>query len=343
MDGTGYDVLLHAIKAIKADHVVVVQEERLVAYIKRDCPGITVHQLKRGGGVRGGGGQCARAHTRTRTHTHAPQVVQRSRAVRRHARSARVRSYFYGPAVPTDLRPALSPALLPVDFADLQLLRLRHHELNAEMLPIGSKSTLSGVRVEDVVAGPDLQYSVVALLHCESREEAAAASVVGFLHMCVCGGRRARAHVLTRAPAPTWTWRSSGSRCWRPAPARCRGKWRWWAASGGWKSEQSECRDQRPKTQTRPKHEATGSLAMASDKADDKGEQRANGRPLRACDAPRARGGGAAAGVTLPPLTNLPAVVPAPRKPAFGVPCLIIALYALLTVGAAMFAARQAQ
>lgn len=148
IDGVGYDLLLDTVKALAADVVVVMGNDRLFARMVEDCgalrfpvkppaPGAAAGTSTSAAAASATAGGAASAGTGTAVTLSEPMknvtvirlqrsggVVERSRDARRDARSSRVRSYFYGPYRGPGVPPMLSPVVLTVAWDECTIVRV---------------------------------------------------------------------------------------------------------------------------------------------------------------------------------------------------------------------------
>lgn len=145
IDGVGYDLLLDTVKALAADIVVVMGNDRLFARLVEDCgslrfpvkpaaPGASAASASSAAGAGSSGSASAASTTVTLSEPmknvtvirlqRSGGVVERSREARRDARSGRVRSYFYGPYRGPGVPPILSPVALTVPWDEVTIVRV---------------------------------------------------------------------------------------------------------------------------------------------------------------------------------------------------------------------------
>jgi len=169
VEGAGYELLLDAIRAFCADVVVVMGHDKTFANLKAD--------LAREGGAAGG----AAAVELIRL-ARSGGAVERSRDVRKGARSGRVKAYFYGPERGGGLPPLLSPELITVPFDDVAVLRVGGAASDAGLVPIGKASALDPLRTAPAPMTPaTLMNQVLAVSFAATEKAVPHSHVAGFV------------------------------------------------------------------------------------------------------------------------------------------------------------------
>ena len=197
VDGGGYDVLLEAVRAFRADVVLVLGSDKLFARLSEDVKALRFAAMPAPADA---GAQALTAvASSTAPAPGAPGqltaviavvklprsggVAERSREARQAARKARVHEYFYGPLRGPGLPPALSPHSTTVGFDDVSIVRVGGVTSEAGLLPIGRASTLDPLRVTAVVPGPALLNHVLAVSFAGSEAAVPHTNVAGFVHV----------------------------------------------------------------------------------------------------------------------------------------------------------------
>ncbi|KAL1352476.1 hypothetical protein AAHE18_06G169400 [Arachis hypogaea] len=158
IEGVGYDLLLHAIRTLKANVVLVLGQEKLYSMLRdvlKGEPKVDVVKLQRSGGV-----------------------VSRNVKVRQKARSFRIREYFYG------LLNDLSPHSNIANFSDLCVYRIGGGpQAPRSALPIGAEPVADPTRVVPVNINRDLLHMVLAVSFAKEPEEIISSNVAGFIYV----------------------------------------------------------------------------------------------------------------------------------------------------------------
>eukprot|EP00887_Chlorella_sp_A99_P003151 scaffold9.g3151.t1 len=158
VEDLGYELLLHTIRTLKVDVVLVVGSERLHSQLAGDMrskKGISVVKLARSGGV-----------------------VTRPKELRQATRKARVEEYFYG--VGKQLAPASQTARLE----DVEVYRVGGGpRAPSSALPIGATSVADPLRLSRLGNPQELLYTLVAVSHAPEPELLLSANVAGFIYV----------------------------------------------------------------------------------------------------------------------------------------------------------------
>jgi polyribonucleotide 5'-hydroxyl-kinase len=175
VDGLGYDLLLYAVKAFRADIVVILDHEKLFHYLRADLadrPEIDVQLLPKSGGV-----------------------VTRSSELRRKTRLSCIREYFYGPAG------ELCPHSMVISMPDVRIFRIGGAPAApSSALPIGQAPQYDPLCAVEVLPSQDLTYSLAAVVYCSDPSELLRASVAGFLYISKVDLDRRTLTVLSPCP-----------------------------------------------------------------------------------------------------------------------------------------------
>jgi polyribonucleotide 5'-hydroxyl-kinase len=176
VDGTeGLDLVVAGITAVRADIVLVLGGERLFASIRSRLTDsrTEVVLLSKSGGV-----------------------VSRDNTIRQHARSRRIKEYFYGP----DNR--LNPFSTVIDFASVTVMQIAGQAavVPDSVLPIGFESTLDPLKPNKVSLSRDLLHALLGVSQAEVEDEVLCKPVYGFVHVSKVDVDRNTLTVL--APSP---------------------------------------------------------------------------------------------------------------------------------------------
>eukprot|EP00644_Phytophthora_capsici_P002039 jgi/Phyca11/530902/estExt2_fgenesh1_pm.C_PHYCAscaffold_840007 len=137
VDGTGFDLLVHAIKDFEVDVVLVIGQDRLYSRLQSSLtdPNMNVVKLARSGGV-----------------------VPLSNKLRSAARISCIREYFYGAHSLSVAIPTLSPCINEFSFEDVSFFAIKGE--------LGCVETQSDrLRVVPVEKTADLGHSLAAVAH----------------------------------------------------------------------------------------------------------------------------------------------------------------------------------
>ncbi|KAA8493722.1 Polyribonucleotide 5'-hydroxyl-kinase Clp1 [Porphyridium purpureum] len=171
----GFDVLKHAITALRIDTVLVMDAERLYASLvrefKTDKNVQCVHVPKSGG------------------------VVTREDAFIRKFRNDRIKRYFYGP------ENELHPFTCVLGFDQFKVLRVGDsYQTPDSALPIGVVSTLNPLELEAVSPSATLIHSVLGVSQATDEADVMSKPVFGFCHVTKVDVPKRQMTVL--APSP---------------------------------------------------------------------------------------------------------------------------------------------
>lgn len=150
IDGVGAEIMVHCIRALSIDVVLVMGHDRLYSSLLKDLgkenSGVTIVKLPRSGGV-----------------------VQRDRLYRARLRRTRIKEYFYGTDVYRDgakqTRPTFSPDRLTLRISSLRIMRAGGLQLSEGMRLIGAVSESASFQLTSVSPTPDLEGSILAIMH----------------------------------------------------------------------------------------------------------------------------------------------------------------------------------
>ncbi|KAL3657324.1 hypothetical protein V7S43_017831 [Phytophthora oleae] len=154
VDGTGFDLLVHAIKDFEVDVVLVIGQDRLYSRLQSSLTGANVVKLSRSGGV-----------------------VPLSSKLRSAARISCIREYFYGAHSLSVAIPTLSPCINEFSFEDVSFFAIKDMKVSDVMLPVGQVETQSDrLRVVPVEKTADLGHSLAAVAHPRHGQDASSSS-----------------------------------------------------------------------------------------------------------------------------------------------------------------------
>jgi polyribonucleotide 5'-hydroxyl-kinase len=217
IDAGGYDIILDAIRAFRADVVLVLGNDRVFARLTEDVRSLRFPlapapaAVASGGGGGASGGETGEASGAARdaslmavASSSAPApghpgfvqpviavvklprsggVVERSRESRQAARKGRVHEYFYGPPSSSSGRGMLSPHSTTVSFDDVTVVKVGGVASEAGILPIGRSSTLDPLRVTVIAPTSALLNHVLAVSYATSEVAVPHVNVAGFVHV----------------------------------------------------------------------------------------------------------------------------------------------------------------
>ncbi|XVF16563.1 hypothetical protein REPUB_Repub10bG0042600 [Reevesia pubescens] len=158
IEGTGYELLLHAIDTFKANVVLVLGQEKLFSMLKavaKSKPNVDVVKLQKSGGV-----------------------VSRNAKFRQKARGYKIREYFYG------LANDLSPHSNIANFSDFLVYRIGGGpQAPRSALPIGADPVANPLRVTPVNIDRDLLHMVLAVSYAKEPDQILSSNVAGFIYI----------------------------------------------------------------------------------------------------------------------------------------------------------------
>lgn len=161
VEDLGYDLVKHAVHALKADVVLVVGQERLYSQLTSEY----------------GKNTADRAVSVVKV-AKSPGVVTRSREHRITARKARVEEYFYGH------RKEFSPSAQTASIEELEVYKVGGGpKAPTTALPIGAASVTDPLKVTRVVNFKDLLFTMVAVSHAASADLLLSSNVAGFVYI----------------------------------------------------------------------------------------------------------------------------------------------------------------
>ncbi len=155
----GFKLLLHAAEALEISVILIMGHDRLYSMMTNHYskqPDVVeipkVLKLPRSGGV-----------------------VSRPEPFLRNVRSRSVKRYFYGdfmdPPKTSDTItssakiPQLTPFLLQLPFADMEIFKLSSMALSSSLLPVAQQQTTDAIQIQQVPVEEALQHSLVAVCH----------------------------------------------------------------------------------------------------------------------------------------------------------------------------------
>ncbi|WIA39224.1 hypothetical protein OEZ86_005348 [Tetradesmus obliquus] len=160
VDGLGYELLLHAIKSLKADVVLVMEQDRLFTQL--------TNQLKSEVGAMGKTVSVVKLYK-------SGGVAQRSSSARQQARAARIKEYFYGPDG------GLQPVSVDLDATNMRVFRSgTGPRPPSSALPLGQARAANPLKVTPVVVSPELEQSLLAVSHAQVPDQLLPSNVAGF-------------------------------------------------------------------------------------------------------------------------------------------------------------------
>ncbi|KAK9842588.1 hypothetical protein WJX81_007645 [Elliptochloris bilobata] len=177
VDGLGYELLLHSIAALRADVVLVVGQDRLYSQLSSELRArkdVSLVRLPKSGGV-----------------------VMRPPPLRKLARAARVKEYFYG------AHGELSPHSRTLGFSELRVYRVGGGpRAPTSALPIGAEPVADPLRVAPVTSPGELLHSLLAVSHAPAPEFLLSVNVAGFIYVSDVDVTRNTVTFLSPSPGP---------------------------------------------------------------------------------------------------------------------------------------------
>jgi len=175
----GYDLLLHTIKALKINVVLVLGQDRLYSMLKTSVSKMIVE-----GGNDGADATASSKEIKVIKVPRSGGVVSRDAAFLRQTKSRTIKRYFYGDtveqsatsksggdssasstSVPPKRVPQLTPFLLQIPFAKVKIYKYTAMSLSASLLPVAASQTTEPVQLEEVEMNEKLQHAVLAVCH----------------------------------------------------------------------------------------------------------------------------------------------------------------------------------
>jgi len=188
-DGVGYELILHCIGSLHADHVIVVGDERLFNDISQSVKSINNDNNDK---------EKNDSHNTVPNVVYAPRsggVKQRSTNLRRTARSSKIREYFYGS----------DGSLAPhsTTLRDVQFCRVGGGpQAPSSALPIGAERKLDPAALTECDATPDMLNSIGAVSFATEFDQVATSPVAGFVHIQNVNEENGKVKVLTPCAGP---------------------------------------------------------------------------------------------------------------------------------------------
>ncbi|KAG7385740.1 Cleavage polyadenylation factor subunit clp1 [Phytophthora pseudosyringae] len=161
VDGTGFDLLVHAIQDFEVDVVLVIGQDRLYSRLQSALTGANANgvdrsivKLSRSGGV-----------------------VPLNTKLRSAARISCIREYFYGAHSLSVTIPTLSPCINEFSFDEVSFFAIKDMKVSDVMLPVGQMETQTDrLRIVPVEKTADLGHSLAAVAHPRHGQDAASSS-----------------------------------------------------------------------------------------------------------------------------------------------------------------------
>jgi len=188
IEDVGYKLMLHTVKALKINVVLVMGHDRLYSMLNNHYDKLGVADVNMDGSDYNAP---AVVIPKVIKLPRSGGVVSRDSTFRRVARSLSTKRYFYGESVrntsasaaPRTMEEAICPAastlvhqytptLLDIPFADLTLYKLSSVSLSASMLPVFSaKQATDPVQLTPVQISSALKHSILAVCHPAAAEK----------------------------------------------------------------------------------------------------------------------------------------------------------------------------
>ncbi|ELU18019.1 hypothetical protein CAPTEDRAFT_222774 [Capitella teleta] len=172
--GGGYQAIVHAATAFEVDVILVMDQERLHSELSKDMPNfVKVVLLPKSGGV-----------------------VERSKIVRRDARDARIKEYFYG------IRNSLYPHTFGVPYSEVTIYKIGAPALPEAMLPLGVSAQDSRTKLVPIQPSGALRHHILSVSSANSTEEIVDSNVLGFIVITEVDIDRKIFSILSPTPGP---------------------------------------------------------------------------------------------------------------------------------------------
>jgi len=156
IENVGYELLLFAINTLKADVVVVLDQERLYSNLKKkEYTNSTINfvRLAKSGGV-----------------------VTRDQIFRKKSRMLKIKEYFYG--VSNDF----GPQKVVLDFGKISVYRIGGGPQAPQgALPIGAESKIDPVKLTEVIPNTEFRDIVLAVSYASTLETILQSNLAGFV------------------------------------------------------------------------------------------------------------------------------------------------------------------
>ena len=158
----GFQLLLHAVTALRITVVLVIGHDRLYSMMKNALA------------TKPDGSNGHRSNIKIIKVPRSGGVVSRSANFMRSTRSRSIRRYFYGSMVEAPSNsasanarwmPQLTPMALSLPFSKLQLYKLSALSLSASLLPVAAAQTTEPVQLQAVSMHEQLQHCLLAVCH----------------------------------------------------------------------------------------------------------------------------------------------------------------------------------
>ena len=157
VEGLGYELVVHAAKAMRVTTVVVVGQDRLHSQLKKSLRDMDINVVKA---------------------SKSDGCVLRSKEQRQEARQRRVEEYFYG------LRKDLMPVSQTARVEDLEVYRVGGGpKAPRSALPIGATSVSDPLKISKVGDFRDVLHCMLAVSHAKKAEDILNSNVAGFIYV----------------------------------------------------------------------------------------------------------------------------------------------------------------
>jgi polyribonucleotide 5'-hydroxyl-kinase len=197
IEEVGYKLMLHTLKALKINVVLVMGDDRLYSMLNSHCNKLRDADADADGDadVAMDGDSSSLKIPKVIKLPRSGGVVSRDSTFRRVARSLSIKRYFYGESIRNanaplnggamgtgsgmqDICPPSSslvhqytPTRLEIPFGDLTLYRLSSVSLSASMLPVSAKQATDPVQLTRVEITPTLKHGVLAVCHPNAADQ----------------------------------------------------------------------------------------------------------------------------------------------------------------------------
>eukprot|EP01132_Coremiostelium_polycephalum_P004686 gene4686-5852_t len=177
IEGLGYQILVDSVNSFKANHIVVMDNEKLfsdLSLLYSNQPHIKVLKLPKSGGV-----------------------FLRSSVFRKKTRMSKIREYFYG------MNGDLCPHYTVIDFKDVTIFRTGGGPVAPlTALPIGSQSTIDPLQLTEISPNHDIVHSILAISYSKQPVNLLKSNIAGFLYITEVNMETKKITALAPSPGP---------------------------------------------------------------------------------------------------------------------------------------------
>ena len=174
--GGGYDQLKHIAEAFDVNVIIVLDQEQMYNYLKKDLPHKTVIWLPKSNGV-----------------------VERTQEQRLEDSSTSIKHYYYG------FQNSLLPYTFDVKFSEIKekIYKIGAPNLPESCMPLGKTADDNQTKLVAVSLTPkDLLNHVLAISHADSKDDLLSTNVNGFVVVTDVNVKESKISVLSPQPKP---------------------------------------------------------------------------------------------------------------------------------------------